>query len=101
VPAAWTRGTTGWKTQDAHLGVEIAVLPHANHLFQDAQSGGPSEYAPLPAEFTPDLVPTIANWLQDHRRSRPDAGHRPIYPNLSHVRKHGAGWEWQPIQPAP
>jgi uncharacterized protein len=46
--------------------VEFAVLPNANHLFQEAQTGSPSEYATLPAEFTPDLVPTIVNWLQDH-----------------------------------
>jgi hypothetical protein len=66
VPAAWTQGTAGWKTQDAYLGMEIAVLPNANHLSQDAKTGCPSEYATLPAEFTPDLVPTIVNWLQDH-----------------------------------
>jgi glyoxylase-like metal-dependent hydrolase (beta-lactamase superfamily II) len=29
------------------------------------------------------------------------AHHFPPFPNLGHVRKHGAGWEWQPIQPAP
>ena len=28
------------------------------------------------------------------------AHHFPPFPNLGHVRKHGAGWEWQPIQPA-
>lgn len=46
--------------------VKIAVLPNANHLFQEAETGSPSEYATLPAEFTPDLVPTIVNWLHDH-----------------------------------
>jgi hypothetical protein len=46
--------------------VEIAVLPNANHLFQEAGTGSPREYATLPAEFTPDLVPTIVSWLQDH-----------------------------------
>jgi uncharacterized protein len=46
--------------------VEIAVLPNANHLFQEAETGSPSEYARLPAEFTPDLVPTIVTWLQTH-----------------------------------
>lgn len=46
--------------------VTIAVLPNANHLFQEAQTGSPSEYATLPAEFTPDLMPMIVNWLQDH-----------------------------------
>lgn len=28
------------------------------------------------------------------------AHHFPPFPNLGHVRKHGAGWEWQPVQPA-
>jgi pimeloyl-ACP methyl ester carboxylesterase len=42
---------------------EIVVLPNANHLFQEAETGSVSEYARLPAEFTPDLVPTIIEWL--------------------------------------
>jgi uncharacterized protein len=46
--------------------VEIVVLPDANHLFQAAESGGFSEYAILPAEFTPDLIPTILAWLDRH-----------------------------------
>ncbi len=28
------------------------------------------------------------------------AHHFPPFPNLGHVRKHGAGWQWQPIQSA-
>jgi glyoxylase-like metal-dependent hydrolase (beta-lactamase superfamily II) len=28
------------------------------------------------------------------------AHHFPPFPNLGHVRKHGAGWQWQPIRPA-
>jgi pimeloyl-ACP methyl ester carboxylesterase len=43
---------------------EIVVLPQANHLFQAAQTGGLAEYAKLPAEFTPDLLPTIVDWLE-------------------------------------
>jgi hypothetical protein len=46
--------------------VEIVVLPNANHLFQEAETGSLSEYATLPTEFTPDLVPTIEEWLRDH-----------------------------------
>lgn len=46
--------------------VSIVVLPNANHLFQAAETGGPSEYATLPAEFTPDLVPVIVSWLDRH-----------------------------------
>jgi pimeloyl-ACP methyl ester carboxylesterase len=46
--------------------VEVVVLPNANHLFQAAQTGAPSEYATLPAEFTPGLIPTIVDWLDEH-----------------------------------
>jgi hypothetical protein len=45
---------------------EIVILPDANHLFQEADTGGVSEYTTLPAEFTPDLLPTIVSWLNDH-----------------------------------
>jgi pimeloyl-ACP methyl ester carboxylesterase len=43
---------------------EIVVLPDANHLFQVAETGSPTEYATLPAEFTPELIPTIVEWLE-------------------------------------
>ncbi len=46
--------------------VEIVVLPDANHLFQAAGTGSPIEYASLAAEFTPDLIPTILDWLNRH-----------------------------------
>ena len=45
---------------------EVVVLPNANHLFQEAETGSPTEYGTLPAEFTPDLLPTIIEWLQAH-----------------------------------
>jgi hypothetical protein len=45
---------------------EIVVLPNANHLFQEAGTGGFSEYGALPAEFLPDFLPTILSWLQAH-----------------------------------
>lgn len=45
---------------------EIVVLPNANHLFQEAETGGLNEYGTLPAEFTPDFVPTILDWLSTH-----------------------------------
>ncbi len=46
--------------------VTIVVLPGANHLFQAAETGSLSEYAALPGEFTPDLIPTLVDWLLDH-----------------------------------
>ena len=44
----------------------IVVLPEANHLFQAADTGAFTEYSTLPAEFTPDLLPTIITWLHTH-----------------------------------
>jgi pimeloyl-ACP methyl ester carboxylesterase len=46
--------------------VTVVILPDANHLFQAAGSGAFSEYATLPAEFTPDLLPIIIDWIALH-----------------------------------
>lgn len=46
--------------------VTVVILPGANHLFQTADTGSPAEYATLPAEFTPDLIPTLTDWLREH-----------------------------------
>jgi pimeloyl-ACP methyl ester carboxylesterase len=43
--------------------VSVVVLPDANHLFQAAKTGAVSEYGSLPPEFTPELIPTILDWL--------------------------------------
>ncbi|MCC6804045.1 MAG: alpha/beta hydrolase [Anaerolineae bacterium] len=45
---------------------EIVVFPNANHLFQEAGTGGVSEYGSLPGEFTPDFLPTIIDWITEH-----------------------------------
>ena len=45
---------------------KIVTFPTANHLFQDAKTGAVSEYATLPAEFLPDFLPTIGDWILDH-----------------------------------
>jgi uncharacterized protein len=45
---------------------EIVTLPTANHLFQDAETGGTSEYGTLPAEFVADFLPTVGDWILDH-----------------------------------
>jgi uncharacterized protein len=52
--------------QAGNTDYKIVVLPDANHLFQQANTGAPSEYGTLPAEFTPDFLPTIIEWLQAH-----------------------------------
>jgi pimeloyl-ACP methyl ester carboxylesterase len=53
--------------------IAIVVLPDANHLFQAAGTGSPTEYGTLPSEFTPDLVPTILDWLALHLDDAPAA----------------------------
>lgn len=45
---------------------EVVVLPDANHLFQSAVTGSPLEYAQLATELTPDLLPTLSEWLLEH-----------------------------------
>jgi hypothetical protein len=53
-------------TEAGNEDYEIVVFPNANHLFQEAETGGLSEYGTLPAEFTPDFLPTIIEWLHAH-----------------------------------
>jgi hypothetical protein len=43
--------------------VTVVVFPTANHLFQDAKTGAPSEYADLPTEFVPGFLETITDWV--------------------------------------
>lgn len=43
--------------------VEIVVFPDANHLFQSAQTGAVEEYSTLAAEFTPDFLPKVVEWV--------------------------------------
>jgi pimeloyl-ACP methyl ester carboxylesterase len=53
-------------TAGGNRDVTVVVLPDANHLFQAAGSGALSEYATLPPEFTPDLLPVILDWIALH-----------------------------------
>ena len=41
----------------------VVVLPKANHLFQEAVTGSPNEYAQLSPELMPAFLETITNWL--------------------------------------
>ena len=42
---------------------QIVILPDANHLFQAADTGAPTEYPTLEPEFTADFLPTVVEWL--------------------------------------
>jgi pimeloyl-ACP methyl ester carboxylesterase len=42
----------------------VVTLPTANHLFQDADTGAPPEYATLPDAFVEGLSVRIAEWIK-------------------------------------
>ena len=44
--------------------VTVKVLAGANHLYQRAGTGSPSEYATLPKEFVPGFLETISGWIK-------------------------------------
>jgi pimeloyl-ACP methyl ester carboxylesterase len=46
-----------------HPDYTIRILPGANHLFMPATTGSPAEYATLPKEFVPELLPLITEWI--------------------------------------
>lgn len=43
--------------------VTIQVLPTANHLFQEAVTGGVDEYATLPPQLMPEFLQAVSQWL--------------------------------------
>ncbi|MFC2092776.1 alpha/beta hydrolase family protein [Bacteroidota bacterium] len=42
---------------------EVKTFPKANHLFQTANNGSPSEYPNLLKEFIPDFLDFISSWI--------------------------------------
>jgi pimeloyl-ACP methyl ester carboxylesterase len=43
--------------------VTVESFANANHLFQQAITGSPNEYATLPPDFVPGFLTTISDWL--------------------------------------
>jgi pimeloyl-ACP methyl ester carboxylesterase len=50
---------------------DVVILPDANHLFQAAQTGWIAEYGTLAQEFTPELLPTLVEWVVEHASAAP------------------------------
>lgn len=46
--------------------IKIVYLPGLNHLFQECQSGLPSEYAFIQQTFSPEAMAVIAKWILEH-----------------------------------
>ena len=42
----------------------VETIPDANHLFQQAVTGGLTEYATLEQTFTPELLPMLTDWMR-------------------------------------
>lgn len=56
--------------------VTIRVFAGANHLFQAAVTGSPSEYPTLRKEFVPGFLDLIADWIHERTaNSQSDEGH--------------------------
>lgn len=49
--------------QAGNKNYQIKVFPDANHLYQSAQSGSPSEYATLDKSFVPGFLDTVSDWI--------------------------------------
>lgn len=41
----------------------VAELPKMNHLFQESETGAPSEYAAIEQTFAPEALKTISDWI--------------------------------------
>lgn len=48
---------------DARVLSDIVIFPDANHLFQHAITGSPTEYGTLEQAFTPEFLPTLVDWI--------------------------------------
>ncbi len=44
----------------------VRTFPKANHLFQMAKSGHPSEYTELPKKFVPGFLDFMSDWILQH-----------------------------------
>ncbi|HJY63230.1 MAG TPA: alpha/beta hydrolase, partial [Ignavibacteria bacterium] len=47
----------------ANKDYKVVIIPKANHLFQEATTGSPSEYATLKKEFIPGFLETVSEWI--------------------------------------
>ena len=46
----------------------VMELPNLNHLFQDCQTGSPSEYAAIEETFSPKALEVMAEWIMEQMK---------------------------------
>ncbi len=64
VTAEQNRAKAGELKAANNLELEIVVIEEANHLFQKANTGMPSEYGMLERKFASGFIDAITNWLE-------------------------------------
>jgi pimeloyl-ACP methyl ester carboxylesterase len=52
--------------QNGHKDHRLVVIPRANHLYQEAVTGGGSEYPTLKKEFVPGFLDLVTSWIVEH-----------------------------------
>ncbi len=64
VPAEWSRDAMVKALErGGNKDVKAKIFPKANHLYQEAKTGSPSEYAALPKQFVPGFLDFISGWI--------------------------------------
>lgn len=53
-------------TRGGNKNFKSILFSNANHLYQEAQTGSPSEYANLPKEFVSGFLDEITKWIKDN-----------------------------------
>ena len=48
--------------------VTVKILPGLNHLFQECETGSPSEYANITQTFSPDVLRVLTDWILEQTR---------------------------------
>lgn len=48
----------------------VKELPNLNHLFQNCETGSPTEYGKIEETFSPDALKIMGDWIVEHTRER-------------------------------
>lgn len=54
--------------EGGNLRVTTRELPGLNHLFQECETGSPSEYANITQTFSPDVLRVLTDWILEQTR---------------------------------
>jgi len=64
VPAEWNKeAMVSALKKGGNKNFKVKIFPKANHLYQEAVTGSPSEYTKLPKEFVPGFLEFMSDWI--------------------------------------